>query len=400
MRKALEISAAASKLRPEEAFMYLAKAVELKNRGVDVISFGIGQPDFLPPSHVVEAAKKALDEGYSGYGPSAGLPELREAIAVFVNESYGVDVKPEEVMVTVGAKTAVFMGLMALVNPGDEVIIPDPGYPLYESAVLFSGGKPIFVKLSEEEGYRMDPSRIIGKITDRTRVIILNYPENPTGSTIAKEDVDEIMEIAAEKGIAVFSDEIYDRYVYDGEHYSTLQHEGWREVLYYVNGFSKTFAMTGWRLGYVVTNKALIGKLEVIANNIYSCPVTFAQKAAVTALEEGLEWFKPIWAEFKARRDLIHELLNRLPGVRAVRPRGAFYIFPNIEGLMRIIGVKDSVQLTERLLYEGGVLALPGTAFPGEGGRGHLRFSFAVNREDIKEGLERIKCWVDENRSS
>ncbi|MCD6564085.1 MAG: aminotransferase class I/II-fold pyridoxal phosphate-dependent enzyme, partial [Thermoproteales archaeon] len=247
MRDISSLSKNASKLKPEEAFIYLAKAMELKRKGVDVISFGIGQPDFQPPSHVIEAAKRALDMGYSGYGPSLGLPELREAIKDFVNESYGTDIKKEEVMVTVGAKTAVFMGLIALIDQGDEVLIPDPGYPLYESAVLFAGGKPVFVKLREDEDYRMDPKMIEDAVTSRTRVIILNYPENPAGSTLSKNDVLEIMEIAKRNNIVVFSDEIYDRYVYDGEHFSTLQYDEWRSNLYYVNGFSKTFAMTGWR---------------------------------------------------------------------------------------------------------------------------------------------------------
>ncbi len=395
MKDILTLSKNASKLKPEEAFIYLAKALELKQKGVDVISFGIGQPDFQPPRHVIEAAKKALDEGYSGYGPSLGLPELREAIKDFINESYGTDIKKEEVMVTVGAKTAVFMGLIALINPGDEVIIPDPGYPLYESAVAFAGGKPIFVKLKEEENYRMDPSDIEEAITSKTKVIILNYPENPVGATLSKEDVIEIMEIAKRNRIIVFSDEIYDRYVYDGEHFSTLQYDEWREILYYVNGFSKTFAMTGWRLGYVVTNSKLIEKLDTLANNIYSCPVTFAQKAIADALQEGLDWFKPIWKEFRERRDLIYTELNSIDGMNAVKPRGAFYIFPNVKGLEEKIGVENSISLVNKMLYDIGVLALPGTAFPGEGGKYHLRFSFAVSKEDIRKGIQRIREWIN-----
>ena len=395
----LSLSENASKLKPEEAFIYLAKALELKKKGVDVISFGIGQPDFQAPKHVIEAAKKALDEGYSGYGPSLGLSELREAIKDFVNESYGVDVKLDEIMVTVGAKTAVFMGLIALINPGDEVLIPDPGYPLYESAVLFAGGKPVFICLDENEEYRMKPEMIEEVITPRTRVIVLNYPENPVGSTLSKSDVEEIMEIAARNNIAVFSDEIYDRYVYDGEHYSTLQYEGWRENLYYVNGFSKTFAITGWRLGYVITNKNLIEKLDVIANNIYSCPVTFAQKAMADALREGLEWFKPIWREFKERRDLIYNELSPITGIKTVRPRGSFYIFPNIKELESQLGFSNCIEFSEKLLYDKGVLALPGTAFPGEGGKHHLRFSFAVSKAKIKEGTKRIKEWIKELKS-
>lgn len=203
------------------------------------------------------------------------------------------------------------------------------------------------------------------------------------------------MEIAKRNRIIVFSDEIYDRYVYDGEHFSTLQYDEWREILYYVNGFSKTFAMTGWRLGYVVTNSKLIEKLDTLANNIYSCPVTFAQKAIADALQEGLDWFKPIWKEFRERRDLIYTELNSIDGMNAVKPRGAFYIFPNVKGLEEKIGVENSISLVNKMLYDIGVLALPGTAFPGEGGKYHLRFSFAVSKEDIRKGIQRIREWIN-----
>lgn len=389
------ISKNASKLKPEEAFIYLAKALELQRKGRDVISFGIGQPDFQPPEHLVELAKKALDEGYSGYSPSAGIPELREAIAEFINQSYGTDVSPEEVMVTVGAKTAVFMGMISLVEEGDEVLIPDPGYPLYESAVMYAGGKPVFVPLREEEGYRLSYESFAEKISDKTKMIVLNYPENPTGSTLSESDVRDIMEEAEKRNIIVLSDEIYDRYSYDNPHYPTLKYEGWRDLLYYVNGFSKTFSVTGWRVGYLITNKDLVKKLETIANNIYSCPVTFTQKALADALKEGLSWFKPIFEEFKERRDVIYSELNKLEGVKCVKPKGAFYAFPNITGLQEMLGIKDTVTLVEKMLYEAGVLALPGTAFPGNLGEGHLRFSFAISAERIREGIRRINEWIE-----
>ena len=390
-----DISRNASKLKPEEAFIYLAKALELQKKGREIISFGIGQPDFQPPKHVIELAKKALEEGYSGYGPSAGIPELREAIADFINESYGSDVSPEEVMVTVGAKTAVFMGIISLVNEGDEVLIPDPGYPLYESAVLYAGGRPVFVPLSEDEEYRLSYDSFAEKISSKTKMIVLNYPENPTGSTLTESDVRDIMEEAERRNIVVLSDEIYDRYSYDAPHYSTLKYEGWRNILYYVNGFSKTFSVTGWRIGYLITDKNLVKKLETVATNIYSCPVTFTQKAFADALKEGLEWFKPIFNKFKERRDIIYQELNKLEGVRCVKPRGAFYAFPNVTELQEILGIKNTITLVEKMLYEAGVLALPGTAFPGKLGGGHLRFSFAISTERIKEGIRRIGEWID-----
>ena len=395
-----KLSRAVSKLKPEEAFIYLSKALKLKEQGRDVISFGIGQPDFSPPRHLIELAKKALNDGYSGYGPSLGLPELREAIAEFLNESYRTDIKPEEVMVTVGAKTAVFMGIISLVEPGDEVLIPDPGYPLYESAIRYAGGKPVFVPLNEKENFRLSYESFAEKINERTKMIILNYPQNPTGSTLEEKDVRDILEEAERRGIVIMSDEIYDRYSYDAPHFPTISYEGWRNLLYYVNGFSKTFAVTGWRVGYLVTNRELIEKLETVANNIYSCPVTFVQKALADALEEGINWFKPIFEEFKARRDIIYEELNKLKGVRCVKPKGAFYTFPDVKGIQEMAKARDTVELVERMLYETGVLALPGEAFPGNLSKGHLRFSFALPRERIREGIDRIRRWIEAFKTS
>ncbi|RLE59081.1 MAG: pyridoxal phosphate-dependent aminotransferase [Thermoprotei archaeon] len=391
---AFRISASASKMGAEEAFVYLAKGLELKRKGVDVVSFGIGQPDFQPPQHVIEAAKKAMDEGHNGYGPSTGLPELREAIASFLNDRYGTDIKSEEVIVTVGAKSAVFMAMITLLEPGDEVIMPDPSYPLYESVAKYVGAVPVFLRLGHHNNYSVKYEELEKLVTDKTRMIVLNYPHNPVGSSIDKKDILDILDLAHKKNIVVLSDEIYDFFVYEGEHFSTLEYEGWRDILYYVNGFSKTFGMTGWRLGYVVTNRELVSRLSVVANNIYSCPVTFAQYGAIAALKEGMEWFKDIYESFRRRRDLIYSLLKNIDGVRVTKPRGAFYIFPDFTEVIKRKGLKDEREFADKLLEEKGVVTLPGTAFPKESGKGHLRFSFAVSEKDIERGLERIEEWV------
>ncbi len=383
------------RLGAEEAFVYLARGLELKRRGMDIISFGIGQPDFQPPEHIIEAAKKAMDEGYNGYGPSTGLPELREAIAEYINERFRIDVKPEEVLITVGAKAAVFIGIISLVRPGDEVILPDPGYPHYDSVVKFVGAKPVYVRLSAENKYKMLPENVEEKISDKTRMIILNYPENPIGTTLEEKEVREILSIAEERGIIVLTDEIYDYFVYEGKHYSSLMYEGWRNILYYVNGFSKTFGMTGWRLGYAITNKSIIPRLGTVANNLYSCPVTFVQIAAITALREGFDWFKPILEEFKVRRNLIYEELRKLPGVKLLKPQGAFYVFPDFSEAIREAGLRDERELADRVLEEKGVVVIPGTAFPHEGGKGHLRFSYAVDKNQITRGINRIREWLE-----
>ena len=341
--------------------------------------------NYMGHLNVIEAAKRALDMGYSGYGPSLGLPELREAIKDFVNESYGTDIKKEEVMVTVGAKTAVFMGLIALIDQGDEVLIPDPGYPLYESAVLFAGGKPVFVKLREDEDYRMDPKMIEDAITSRTRVIILNYPENPAGSTLSKNDVLEIMEIAKRNNIVVFSDEIYDRYVYDGEHFSTLQYDEWRSNLYYVNGFSKTFAMTGWRLGYSIAPVELVEAMVKVQQASTTCAASFVQAAGIAALKGPQDCVQRMVEEYRERRDIITKGLNSIDGFECMKPKGAFYVFPSVEKLGR-----NSEELCERLLREAGVAAVPGSAF-GPYGEGHVRFSYANSRDNIQRAIDRMR---------
>jgi len=252
------LSPRAKELKGEGAFEYLGLAAEARKKGLDVISFGIGQPDFPTPTHIREAAKKALDEGFTGYGPSGGLPELREAVAEWLNSQYGTDVRPEEVIITAGAKAAIFAALMTIVGDGDEVIIPDPCYPAYENVVRFLGGVPRPVALREEKGWALTINDVEKAISNRSKAIILNYPHNPTGSTIPPHQVREVLNLAKERELVVISDEIYDHYLYEGKHMPTITDSEWRDFVIYINGFSKTFSMTGWRLGFAVADRRVI----------------------------------------------------------------------------------------------------------------------------------------------
>ena len=392
----MHISARARNLKGEGAFAYLELGLKAKAKGLDVISFGIGQPDFPTPPHIREEAKKALDKGITGYGPSGGLPELREAVAEWINSQYGTDVKPSEVIITAGAKAGIFLSLMVTLEPGDEVIISDPSYPAYESVVKFMGAKPVPVPLREENNWAFNVEDIEKATTSRTRIIILNYPHNPTGATLTKQQLDEIMELARRKDIMVLADEIYDHFLYDGTHTTTLSYPGWRDYVIHVNGFSKTFSMTGWRLGYVVANEKLLERMATAANNIYSCPPTFNQVAAIHALKAGLVWFKPYYEDYKARRDLIVKELSSIEGVSVVKPQGTFYAFPNVDGLLKRINYPNAEKMVVDLLFDTGVLLLPGTAFPFKAGKRHLRTAFTIPQDKIREGMRRFREWVEE----
>jgi len=391
------LSVKSSLLKPERAFEFLALAREAREKGIDVISFGIGQPDVPPPDCVLESFKKAIEDKKTGYSPTPGLLELREVIADYVNENYKCDAKTEDVIVTVGAKSAIFMSLMALINDREEVLIPDPSYPVYESAVSYLGGVVKFYRLLESpDGWKLDFDDLLSKISEKTKVIILNNPHNPTGAAFSRKEVLELCRIASEKNIVIIADEVYEKFVFDEVHTSTLEHEDWRDFLVYVNGFSKTFSMTGMRLGYVVTNKELIERLSLIANNIYSCPPTPAQIAAITALKEGLDSISGIVNEYMERRNLIVNELRRIPGVNISPPKGAFYAFPDISDSMRISKYSDVEKFVYDILFEAGVLVLPGTAFPGSTGNTHVRLSFATNKENIREGMARLRRWIYE----
>ncbi len=384
----------------EGAFSYLAKAKHIaRTKGIRVISFGIGQPDFLTPQHIRDEAKKALDEGFTGYTETAGIIEVREAIADYLNERYGAGVKPSEIVVTTGAKTAIFIAIASYIREGDEVIIPEPSYPAYAQVVKLFRGKPIYIPLKWEggdKGFSLDMDKIEKAITSKTKMIVLNNPHNPTGAVFTGKQIDELMELARQRNLIILTDEIYDNFVYDVEFKGILSHDDWRDYVIYVNGFSKTFSMAGWRLGYVVAREEVVGKMIDLAVNIYSCAPSFAQRAAIIALKGTWEPVKEMIHIFKTRRDLLYQLLKEVPGFDPWKSPGTFYMFPNIKKVLEVTEVKNEKEFADILLERYGVVVLPGILFPENAGRGFLRFSFATSFEDIREGVNRIKRAIEE----
>ncbi|HEV8674256.1 MAG TPA: pyridoxal phosphate-dependent aminotransferase [Methylomirabilota bacterium] len=372
------------RLGTESAFEVLARARALERQGKSVIHLEIGEPDFDTPAHIKEAAKRALDAGATHYGPSAGLPELREAIAKHVEATRGVPVAPDEVVVTPGAKPIMFFAILALVNRGDEVVYPNPGFPIYESVINFVGGVPVPIPLLEETGFGFDLAELERRVSRKTKLLIINSPENPTGGVLAPDEIGRIAELAVHYQVPVLADEIYRRFLYEGEFASILKRPGMKGQTILLDGFSKSYAMTGWRLGYGVMPVPLAEHLTRLMTNSASCTATFVQQAGLAALQGDDTPVQTMVAEFRCRRDLIVEGLCRLPGVSCVRPRGAFYVFPNVKGLRR-----PSKEIATYLLDEAGVALLWGTAF-GAFGEGYLRLSYAASREAIKQALERM----------
>lgn len=376
-------------LGTESAFEVLARARELERQGRSIIHLEIGEPDFDTPAHIVEEAIKALRGGMTHYGPSAGLPETRDAIARFVSETRGVDVGPERVVVTPGAKPIMFFTIFALVDPGDEVIYPNPGFPIYESVIRFVGAKPVPVLLREENGFRVDVNELVSKVTDRTKLIIINSPQNPTGGILTREDLRVVADIALERGIYVLADEIYSEIVYEGEFQSILHaNPGVLDRVILLDGMSKTFAMTGWRLGWGVMPANVAAAVSRLQTNCNSCTASFSQKVIGPALHGPRDEVRKMCHEFRARRDLVVSGLNAIPGITCKNPAGAFYVFPNVSSL----GMK-SKEVEKGLLEQAGVAALAGTSF-GTGGEGYLRLSYANSQENLRDGLKRISDWV------
>ncbi len=373
------------KLGTETAFEVLAKAKALEKQGKDVVHLEIGEPDFDTPKNIKEAAVKALYSGYTHYTPSAGIPELREAIAEHISKTRGIEVDPEEVVVTPGAKPIMFFSILACVNPGEEVLYPNPSYPIYESVINFVDAKPVPIPLLEKNDFRLDPEYVKENITEKTKMIILNSPGNPTGGVLTREDLKTIADcISNRDDVIVLSDEIYSRILYEGEHESIASLPGMKEKTIILDGFSKTYAMTGWRLGYGVMRKDLAQKIAQLMTNSNSCTNAFVQMAGVEALKGPQDEPARMVAEFKKRREIIVSGLNNIKGITCKKPRGAFYVFPNITGT----GM-DCRKLSDYLLNEAGVAVLPGTSF-GKYGEGYLRLSFANSVENIKKALERI----------
>lgn len=377
-------------LGTETAFEVLAKAKALEKQGKDVVHLEIGEPDFDTPRNIKDAAVKAINAGYTHYGPSAGIPEFRETIAKYISETRGIKAEPDEVVVTPGAKPIMFFSIMALVNPGDEVLYPNPGFPIYESVINFADAKPVPVPLKEENDFRLDPEYIKRNVTKKTKMIILNYPENPTGGIVTKDDLKVVADCIKDRDdVFVLADEIYNRIIYEGKHESIASLPGMKDKTILLDGFSKTYAMTGWRLGYGVMRKDLAQKVAQLMTNSNSCTCTFSQIAGIEALKGPQTEPEKMVQEFKKRRDVIVSGLNGIKGITCKKPRGAFYVFPNITGT----GM-DCRKLGDHLLYNAGVAVLPGTSF-GKYGEGHLRLSFANSVENIKKGLERISKAVE-----
>ena len=381
----MKLSERLARLGTETAFEVLVRARALEAKGRSIVHLEIGEPDFDTPAHVTEAAIAALKGGATHYGPAAGLPELRQAIAEDSTARRGVKATPEMVVVTPGGKPIMFYLILALVDPGDEVLYPNPGFPIYESMIRFIGGVPVPVRLLEEKGHALDVDQLISKITPKTRLIVLNYPHNPTGGVIPEAGLRAIADAAVRASIPVLSDEIYSQILYDGKHVSIAAMPGMESLAIVLDGFSKTYAMTGWRLGYGIMPAPLAQVLAKLQTNAVSCTASFTQLAGVQALKGDHAPIDAMVAEFRTRRDAIVEGLRLIPGFKCARPQGAFYVFPNITGTG--YGAKA---LADRLLDEAGVACLSGTAF-GEWGEGHLRFSYANSLENIQEALRRIK---------
>ena len=375
------------RLGTETAFSVLARAKTLEAEGREIIHLEIGEPDFGTPDHVVEAGCRALRDGHTHYTPTAGIPELREAIAEDVSLSRGIEVRPEQVVVTPGGKPIMFFAILALVDEGDEVLLPNPAFPIYESMVNFVGGKPVYVPLRQENGFRFDPEEFEANLSDRTRLVILNSPANPTGGVLTADDMATLAGIMSDRpNVYVLSDEIYSRLLYTGDFASITGHEGLgpdrRTII--LDGFSKTYAMTGWRLGYGVMPEALAEEVAKLQVNSNSCTSSATQQAGLAALGGPQDAVGEMLAEFRARRDQIVDGLNQLPGVECITPQGAFYAFPRITGTGYPAG-----ELADMLLEEAGVACLSGTAF-GLYGEGHLRLSYANSREYIGRALDRM----------
>jgi len=377
-----------SRLGTETAFEVLVKARALEAQGRDIIHLEIGEPDFATPANVMEAASRALHEGYTHYCPSAGLHELRKAIACEIQTTRGVEVDPDWIVVTPGGKPIMFYLLLAVVEAGDEVLYPNPGFPIYESMINFVGGTPVPIPLREELKFRFDPVEFRSKVSERTKLIIINSPQNPTGGLLTKSDLQTIAEVAAERDVLVLSDEIYSHIIYGEAHQSIATLTGMLERTIILDGFSKTYAMTGWRLGYGVMHPTLQSHISKLVTNSVSCTAPFIQRAGLEALANTATAVSHMVAEFRRRRDLIVRGLNEIPGLQCLCPSGAFYVFPNI----RAFG-KSSGEFADRLLKEAGVGALSGTAF-GSYGEGYIRLSYANSLENLDRAIRRIRDFV------
>ena len=376
-------------LSGEGAFEVLSKARELERQGREIVHLEIGQPDFPTPQYIQDAAAKAMADGYTGYTPSNGLLEAREVLAADAGAARGVEVTPDQVVITPGAKPIIFFGMLATVNPGDEVIYPNPGFPIYASCIRFAGGVPVPVPLREGREFRLDPDELASLVTSNTRLVLINSPHNPTGSMLSRADIEQISEVCTRNDLWLMSDEPYRKVVYEGEFCSPLSVPRMAERTIVVDGHSKAYAMTGWRLGYGIGPTELMEGISLLQVNSTSCTAAFTQMAAAAAVQGPQDESQAMVAEFHRRRDIIVDGLNALPGVTCVRPHGAFYVWPNVSERS-----DGNVQaLADALLDEAGIACLPGTSF-GEQGEGYLRFSYANSAENLREALRRFEEYI------
>jgi aspartate aminotransferase len=374
-----------SRIKTESAYEVLARARELEKRGKKVIHLEIGEPDFQTPAHIVEAGKRALDEGWTKYGPVPGFPEFRAAIASYVSRTRGIKAGEDNVCVVPGGKPVMFFTMLALLEAGDEVIYPNPGFPIYESMIAFLNAKPVPIPLVESRGFSFDLNILKDRLSDKTKLVILNSPANPTGGVIPKDDLRLMAEMLRDRDVIVLSDEIYSRIWYETEPASISSFDGMAEKTVILDGFSKTYSMTGWRLGYGVMPLWLADAVNKLTVNSNSCTASFTQRAGIAALEGPQDCVTAMVREFRQRRDAMVKGLNEIPGFRCSLPAGAFYAFPNIKGTGR-----SSKDLADFVLNEAGVASLSGSSF-GEYGEGYLRFSYANSLPNILEAIERMR---------
>lgn len=387
----LKLAGRMSRLGTETAFEVLSKARALESQGKEIIHLEIGEPDFDTPPNIVEAGVKALHDGWTHYGPSAGLPELRQAIADEITRTRRIPISTDEVVVVPGGKPIIFFSVLALIDEGDEVIYPNPGFPIYESMIRYAGGRAVPIRLQEKTDFGLDLYELAGLINERTKLIILNSPQNPTGGVLDEHQVWNIAEIIGDRNIMVLSDEIYSRLLFEGDHFSILSVPGFKDRTILLDGFSKSYAMTGWRIGYGVMRSDLAAQITRLMTNSNSCTATFTQIAGIEALRGDQSSVDRMRAEFQRRRDLFVAGLNQIKGFSCRMPKGAFYAFPNITQTGW-----SSKRVAESLLEDAGVACLSGTSF-GAFGEGYLRFSVANSLENLDKALKRIEQWTKQN---
>jgi aspartate aminotransferase len=390
----MKLSSAMSRLGTETAFEVLVRAKALEAKGKDVVHLEIGEPDFDTPRNIIDAGANALRSGWTHYGPSAGLPELRSAVATYLNASRGTSYAPENIVITPGGKPIMFFVILALMEAGDEAIYPNPGFPIYESMINFTGATAVPSPIREENDFALDVEELAGLITPRTKLLIINSPGNPTSGVLSAAEIGRIAQLAVENDLIVLSDEIYSEIIYEGEHVSIATFPGMAERTIILDGFSKTYAMTGWRLGYGAMPTELVAAVNKLMVNSNSCTAVATQRAGVEALTGPQDEVEAMVAAFRRRRDIVVTGLNKIDGITCLNPKGAFYVFPNITGTG-----KTSREFADGLLEEFGVAALAGTSF-GSYGEGFLRLSYANSEENLRKALDRIGAAADDARRS